>query len=494
MKVGTGRARPDEAPRGRRLRRLLPAALASAALFACGPSPATEAGPASAPAAPPNVLLIVVDTLRADHLGAWGYPLPTSPAMDALVARGAQFTECIAQASWTAASMISLLTGQPILQTIFKVPDEVPLLAERFAAAGYRTGAAVANSVLTSDAGFARGFGSYAERRVNTRKWSVKDIEHHALEFLAADEGRPWLLWLHYLDTHAPNDPDVVPWDRGPAQVFDAWERAQIEQVIAEQPAEARAELRAQIPELADIVDRYDAEIAEVDASVGKLLDLLARRGLDEDTIVVLASDHGETLFRRREHPDHVEEIRAWKDKRGLRLELHDLVKWQHYYWTYREVVRVPLVFAGPGIAPGQRIDTLASNLDLQPTLLGLCGLPVPPGPGRDLSDALRTGAPVPPVEWVTTSGDAHAAARLPDGTKVVLPSALMVERYGWQPVQYDVLADPLERDPRPLDARGQWLLQKLRQAIADDPFRAWQGADVDEETLEQLRELGYVK
>jgi hypothetical protein len=120
--------------------------------------------------------------------------------------------------------------------------------------------------------------------------------------------------------------------------------------------------------------------------------------------------------------------------------------------------------------------------------------LPTAGLPGRDLSAALGAAAPVPPADWVTSSGDATHLARLADGTAVIVPDDEMAARFGWQPQQFDLAADPLERAPQPLDERGRELLRFLGEAREADPFSAWQGQGADEETLEMLRELGYVR
>ncbi|HZM00637.1 MAG TPA: sulfatase [Planctomycetota bacterium] len=467
-------------------RPLLAGLLVAALLAGCG----SEA----APARQPNVLLIVLDTLRTDHMSGYGYALPTTPNLDALATQGVQFMDCTAQAAWTGPSMISLMTGLPIFNSLMNLPADFPVLAESFQRAGYRTGAVVANSVLGEEHGFNRGFDQFSARQVGTEAWTAVKVNRHAVEFLERDDDRPFLLWLHYLDTHNPYTPPALPWTRTPEQVFTPWERAAIEATILKAPEGERARLYGQIGELAREVDRYDAELHWLDARLGELLAELGRLGVREETLIVVAADHGETLFRRPEHPDHFAKIKEWKDKHGMPMELADYMMREHHSTNFQELLRTPLIVAGPGIAGGRRIDVMVSNLNLRPTLLGLAGLPVPEGPGRDLSAALRSGGKVTPDAWVTSAAHQAVSARLPDGRKFVLPAEGIMRRLGVKPAVYSLRDDPDELRPLPLDERAQAILDELAEQWQNDAFTAWVGTDSKPEDIEILKELGYVR
>ncbi|MCB9899359.1 MAG: sulfatase-like hydrolase/transferase [Planctomycetes bacterium] len=447
---------------------------------------------------PPNVVFVLLDTLRRDHMSAYGYAWPTTPRLDELAARGALFTDCTSQASWTMPSMISIMTGRPIFTTIYKIPDECTLLAEHFHDGGWRTGAFVANSLVSSEAGFARGIEQFEIREKMTRQWTAGQVVDRALAFVDAggdDDERPFFAWLHFLDTHDPYAPPTVPWQRTPDELFDEGEQAVIDQALADAPDAERPGLSYERDALAREVDRYDGELAYLDAQLGRLFDELARRGLLEDTYVVVVADHGETLFRRREHPDRVAELRAYKTKAKEPMRLWDYVKKDHDRYVYDELVRTPFLLAGPGVLPGQRVDALVSNLDVGPTLLGLCGLPQPvDAAGRDLSGPLTRGDAVPPARWVTSFCDSVLGARLPDGRKLVLPAETMQQRYGFEPRVYDLRVDPRELHPRPPDAEAELGLERLRQEAELDPFKRYDADGVDAETLAKLRELGYVR
>jgi arylsulfatase A-like enzyme len=442
----------------------------------------------------PHIVFVLLDTLRTDHLSTYGYRWPTTPAIDALAARGAVFEDCTAQASWTLPSMISLLTGQPIFTTIYRLPDALPVLPELLADAGYRTGAVVANSALATDRGFARGVESYSVRQVMKAQWNAAEVTDQALAFIAADDDRPFFLWLHYLDTHEPYTPPRVPFQRPYAELFDPWERQLIEDTLAAAPVAERSRLSAERSGLARQIDRYDGELRFLDNQLTRLFERLDELALTDEVYVVIASDHGETLYRRPEHPQRLKTTREWRTKRGDPMELSDYMKAGHAYWVYQELVRTPLIVVGPGIAPGRRVTEAVSNLDLLPTLLGLARLDLPATPGRDLSVALRSGAPVAPAEFVTSCSDSATSARLPDGTKLILPAAAAARNHGLVPELYRLAIDPLERDPLPLGDQGERLRQRLLEAIATDPFAAWQGEAMDAQTLQRLRELGYLR
>ena len=475
---------------------------AAASLSGCGAD--DEVSP------PPNVVFILLDTLRTDHLSSYGYPWTTSPTIDAVAQRGVLFEDCTAQASWTLPSMISLLTGQPIFRSIYRLPDALPVLPELFAEAGYRTGAVVANSALAADRGFSRGSQTYDVRQLKTAQWNATDVTDKALAFLDGGDERPFFLWAHYLDTHEPYTPPTRPFSRRYNQVFDDWEQQLIKDTIDGAPENERLSLSAQRARLAGEIDRYDGELLYLDGQLARLFARIDELGLTDDTLIVIASDHGETLFRRQEHPQRVLTTRAWRTERELPMELTDYVKSGHAYWVYQELVRTPLIFAGPGVASavvaaggrsdgagdgaGRRVSESVSNLDLLPTLLGLAGLDVLDTPGRDLSAALRTGSAVPAAEFVTSCSDSATSARLPDGIKLILPDDKATRNHGLVAELFQLGSDPLERDPQPLGEQGLRLAQRLTEAMAADPFAAWQGEAMDEETLQRLRELGYLR
>lgn len=451
----------------------------------CGPTPRAPSRP--------NVVLVVLDTLRTDHLSTYGYDQPTSPHLDALAAQGVVFEDCLAQSSWTMPSMISLMTGQPLFSAIYRIPDSMPVMAESFVDAGYRTGGFVANSLVGAEAGFARGFERFDVRQRASRQWTAADVVTSAQAFLDEADDRPFFLWLHFLDTHAPYTPEVQPERRSPEEVFLPEELATIDAVLAGRDEQEAARLAFQKPVIAQEVQRYDAELRELDAWLGRLFDRLDQADLADDTYIVVAADHGETLFRREQHPKRLATMERVRRDAGEALRLEDLVKKEHDGWLFDELVRTPLIVHGPDIPPGRRVEELVTNLDVLPTLTGLCRLPRPSTPGRDLSGALRTRTRVPPAPFAITACSGAMGARLPDGRKLIVPSQDAQAHLGLEEQLYDLRADPLEQHPLPLDAKSRALARRLREAAEEDPFRGYYDAP-DEQTMEGLRELGYVR
>lgn len=387
------------------------------ALCATAPLLLASCGASATP--PPNVLLVTIDTLRADHMGCYGYELPTSPAIDALAAEGAVFTRAQASSSWTLPGLASLLTSTyTTTHGCWRFDDALDTsfatLAEALLAAGYETGAVASHVFLGRDHGLDQGFVHYDDDLVYTMSASHEAISSPAVSdkgiaFLEAaagsPEGRPWLLWLHYFDPH-----DTYQQHPGLTERFG-------------DPAE-------------DAV-RYDGEIAFTDAHVGRVLDALDALDLRDTTLVALVSDHGE------EFGDHG----------GSR----------HGHTLHRELVRVPLVLRGPGIPSGE-VDAVVRTVDLMPTLLDLCGVDDPATPaGTSLVPLLRGGAGPGPAlaELRLTASDAYDAVI--DG-----PLKLIVDAGSGEARLFDVASDPGEaRDlaaDRPADvARLRAVLELLR-------------------------------
>ena len=295
-------------------------------------------GPWSEPQAT-AVLLITIDTLRADHLGCYGGAALT-PVLDALAGRGARFVTAVAPAPLTAPSHASIFTGRiPPRHGVrdngaFVLPDDVPVLAGRFRGAGWATAGFVSGFPLDRRYGLARGFEAYDDRLPRGRdprrapyvERPADQTTDAALAWIKGRSGR-WFAWVHYFDPHAPYEP---PPEFGPP--------------------------RTATP--------YDGEIAFVDRELGRLL-----AGLGEATrerlVVVVTADHGESLG------DHGEQT--------------------HGVFVYDATVRVPLLLAGPGVPAARVVADMARLVDIAPTLLDLTGLgPLPDTDGRSLVPAVR--------------------------------------------------------------------------------------------------------
>lgn len=328
----------------------------------------------AAPPARPNVLLIVVDTLRADRLGAYGYPVATSPHIDAHLARaGAQMMQAYAPAPWTVPSMAGLLTGlapgRLMRSAADGLPPALPTLAERLRAAGYWTVLAGANPTLEPRLGFTRGFEhvSLPPAELASLLRHADDLDRRAQAFLERPR-EPFFMLLHYLDPHDPYDnPDIVQgrsrfWPQYSGRLRGDWIHGLYE---------GKLQLDATHDDRRQIAALYDAEVAYVDRFVERALERLPE-AVRTRTLVVFTSDHGE--------------------------ELHERGGFKHGQTLYEEQWRVPLLVRWDGhIRPGTRLERPVSLLDIAPTVLAAAGLPaMPEVDGQSLLPALLGQAPLP--------------------------------------------------------------------------------------------------
>jgi arylsulfatase A-like enzyme len=319
-------------------------------------------------AAQPNVVLVVIDTLRADHLGAYGYDRPTSPELDRLAASGVRFSRFFSNCSWTRPSMATLITGQyartvGVYEEAFDVlPEDATTLAERLRDAGWVTLGLTSNPNTNSWFQFDQGFDAHFDSEVvwhwmpadESQRFNSKDnrlvpadrVTDKTLALVDEHAGRlrgaPFYLQVLYIDPHLPNRP--------PREHLDA--------------------VGAQRGRVA----KYDGEVHFVDAEVGRLLRGLERRGHLKDALVVVTSDHGEGL---RDHPWHP-------------------LGTTHGHHLYDSVLHVPLIVAHPRLDPGRVVGDLAASIDLVPTILDFVGLPPDPSlPGHSLVPLLDGSGPV---------------------------------------------------------------------------------------------------
>jgi arylsulfatase len=428
----------------------------------------------------PHVFLITVDTLRADRLGAYGSRRNLTPRLDALAETSLVFDHAYSTAPLTLPSVSSLLTGRHpsvtgVASNLGIVPETVPTLASRLRNHGWRTGAVVSNFALRPVTRLDRGFDRYDDRldRVELNRVHPERIAGETraaalrlLDELAAADGNPVFLWVHFQDPHGPYTPP------------DGYlERRTIEAARAEPDGRRRLPLASSfsgvgaIPtyqvlgnerEVAFYRASYDAEVLYTDAEIGALLDGIRDRGLLEEAIVVFATDHGEGLG----------ESDYW---------------FAHGEYLIDPLVHVPLMIRAPGVAPGRRSD-LASLLDVFPTLLGLLGLEREIGEGRDL---LRDGSEPSGLLLSTFKGSKPSrVAVVADGFKYTL------SRSGEAP-QEDL--HRLGDESRNLAGEQPERLASLREllrALRDQlpprigPSKRQKPSDVEKA---RLRALGYV-
>jgi arylsulfatase A-like enzyme len=359
----------------------------------------------------PNVVLLTIDAVRADHLGCYGYPHEMSPFIDALAEEGILYENAVSAAPWTYPSFASLFTS--LYPTEVDIPGDArtiddlmrgirvdsmrTMMAEVYQQQGYQTQAVVTNNWLNRHMGFAQGFDGYIRvdalptsldrlgeaslvnllQRFWPRFYSIlRDryeavwgpaedgwdadaaiVNHYVLNYLRGELREPFFLWVHYIDPHMPYDPpeELMPTIDGLSPERLRYLRSTLQEIL-----DTTARIRP--IDLEAMVALYDAEIQESDAAVGELVAELDRLGLRDRTVIVVLSDHGEEFL---EHG-----------------------RFGHGQSLYQELTRVPLIITGPEvlIGPPRIVTGVVSSIDVMPTLLALSGLPIPAeAEGRDL-------------------------------------------------------------------------------------------------------------
>jgi len=322
----------------------------------------------------PNVIVIVVDALRADRLGCYGHDRDVSPNIDALASEGILFTRTYAQSPWTKPSVPTLFTSlYPMQHRVYEgeahgqagrlesdvLSEEHITIAETFRGAGYQTVAFVHNAHLEAAHGFAQGFDRYEQSQLDAAA-----INQRFIEFLEREPDRPFFAYLHYLDAHWPFQPDprfrarfADPMTRS---IFDRDSWKGLRDRINDGTIRLSQQDRSRLDDL------HDAGIAQIDQALGELLTVLREGGVLDDTVVLLTSDHGE--------------------------ELMDHGRVGHGGTLYREVIEIPLIIRLPGGARKGEVAEAARLIDVFPTLAGLAGIEVPPGlEGRNLFAEVST-------------------------------------------------------------------------------------------------------
>ena len=425
-----------------------------ALLASCG-DPAGGADPR------PDVVLIVIDTLRADHLGLYGYPEETAPFLSELGRRSAVFERAFSTSSWTAPATASVMTGlyptrHGLTRGFFAqrddeeavaeqgqtsldltpLPEGVETLAERLGREGYRTRGFATNRNVCPQLGFSRGFDDFALQRFDAEQ-VMEALEGWRSEL---EEGGPHFLYLHFNDVHMPYNPRP-PWY-----------------------SQAEGEVEEKIA-------RYDSEISFLDATLERLY---REFGWDRDTLLWIVSDHGE--------------------------EFQDHGHYGHVFSLHQELVHVLMLAHGPdlGILPG-RIELNSSLVDVYPTVLDLVGLPVETeGDGVSLKGLLRgDSAAEEDLRQRVLFAHRRKATAPEDMWAAILGSWKLIERDDTgQRMLFDFGADPGEK--RSVIEDNEVMVQTLEEQLAR--FREAAGSapsarveiPLDREALEDLKALGY--
>jgi arylsulfatase A-like enzyme len=403
------------------------------------------------------VVVYLVDTLRADHLGLYGYRRGTDPELRRFARDGVVFDTAIASSSWTKPSVASLFTSLPAsehrcVQFYTPLDPSFVTLAERMREAGFATGAVVANRLVhAKDGGFDQGFMYFTSP---PEPQGAVEVVDEALRFLDDRRGLPTFLYVHALDPHSPYSPPP-PFDHryGPAPT-------------PARPASEPYHYRKR-EDLARIVAQYDGEIAYGDREFGRFVQALKQRGLYERALIVFLSDHGEEFL---DHGD-----------------------WVHGHTLFDELVRVPLVVKYPGNRhAGRRVGRQVQLLDVLPTVLQTQGMPVPPAPavaGRPLEESFDA-RPERPAVFETKYREYVAYGARTRGRKYV-------HQVHPQPRElfFDLARDPRERltQWRAAGAEGQGLKRIAEATLATAAFRHWIRVEGDEDYELRIRTGGWI-
>ena len=481
---------------------------------------------AAYPSEKPNVLFIIIDTLRADHLGCFGYPRNTSPVIDSLVQTGVLFEQAIVQVPRTNPSVASIFTSvypsrHGVRSTGWVMNEDVPTLAEIFEQEGYRTGAVVANAVLKAKFGFDRGFQQFFHSRktFNRPAGEVNDI---AFRWLEENQEQPFFLWIHYMDPHGPYTPpapyselfledeycsdfpgNVEPgahnYELGRIPKYQWLTEAAVPKSWRTSPDDGGlSKMRRRLhfsnihggsPIINDrwyYVAQYDGEIAYNDHMLRAVFEKLDQLGQLDNTLIVLTADHGESLGDHNYY-------------------------FSHGWFLYDACVHVPLVLSFRGSVPaGVSIPNQVRSIDILPTVLELTGIASPPSiSGISLWPLIkshrRSGLR---SLWSRLRGDNlerfdHLPAYNQTNTKNRLRS---VRLRRWKLIQqypygegdeelYNLLKDP--REERNVLDEYSTARQTLRELLdywqEGGDLAAQTPEEVDKETEEALRSLGYI-
>jgi len=429
----------------------------------------------------PNIVLITIDTLRADHLGCYGYQRATSPNIDCLAKNGTVFKNAIAQAPWTIPSLASLLTSKfpPELGMIEKYSTfdgQHKLISSYLQENGYETAGFVSCVLdfLTPKRGFAEGFDHY----IGLEMIRADAINQHAFDWLDQRSGdRPHFMWVHYCDVHSDYE--------APSPFEKSFTEEQIDKHLGKTRT-LKGVLKGQTVlsarELEQVITLYDQEIHYTDHHIGQLITKLKESGQFDDTLIIIGADHGEEFL---EHGGVL-----------------------HQTSLYDELLRAPLIFHYPKRFPkNKRVQTQVQNMDIVPTLMEFCGLPLP--------EDFRGKSLLASILEEPNEEENYSFAHLDissfnlgceEWKESILRTVYMArsnaEKLIYEPLKesfeyYDLIADPKELNDLfthdALENRAikeallNWYTQMERRP--DDS----QKMDLEQETLDRLEALGYI-
>ncbi len=427
-------------------------------LWGCSAKP--EPPPQSADA--PNVILISIDTLRADHLGCYGYGRPTSPELDRLCEDSVVFADAIAHAPSTLHSHASIFTSLlphnhgAAWQGKTRLADECLTVTEVAQSAGFATGAFTGGGQMDKIFGLDQGFDFYEQPGAK----DFRDIVRPATAWLDRRPDKPFFLFLHTYETHHPYEP--------PARFLELFD----EGYEGELPDEISVDLLREINreehvlaegDLEHIVNAYDAEIRSMDEALGRLVAYLKEQDLYDDTMIVFTSDHGEEFGE------------------------HGKIGW-HSHTLFDELLKVPLVVKYPAQEhAGTKVSAQVRSIDIAPTLLEALGLPVP---------EVFSGSDLTPLADARQSESRTAVSRMDRQASKDVDSVRTPDWKLFRGQLFDLNVDPEELWDTALNRPGvvEQLRLELEDAVASRERYSGPQVVPKGATLDELKALGYLQ
>ncbi len=434
-----------------------------------------------------NVVFITIDTLRADHLGCYGYPRQTSPAIDAFAQNSVLFENCVSQATSTLPSHTSIFTSlyppaHGVTHNVARLSPEVPSLVRVFKSNGYITGAIISNLVLESRFGLSQGFQTYDEklksRELNRKKFLERRADattDAAIEWLRSAKEKRFFLWVHYIDPHGAYYP---PPEYRRMFLGDDWYSEE-----EEMPIDSENFVSGTIPGYqahfgnknpSYYIAQYDSEIRFTDDQIGRLLQYLGQSDLISNSIIVITADHGETLAER------------------------DLC-FTHTFRTYDEQAVIPLIIHFPDPELRKRIGAQVRAIDIIPTLLDKLGLQNPYSiHGASLMKLITSGEE-PPADFAVIYSDYGM-----DFFDSVMGARKSIRTRRWKLTQnsldgsmelFNLEEDPLEKND--LSQQEPTIVNEMTKLLED-----WEKGitkatvsrtRLSPERIEQLKSFGYL-
>ncbi len=431
----------------------------------------------------PNLILISIDTLRADHLSCYDYNRNTSQNIDLFAEDGVLFKNTIAQSSWTLPSHMSLLTGlypssHGVILGDRKLNDRHLTLAEVLKNAGYRTIAFTDGGYLSHKYSY-QGFDQYDSSKLGFKKQNIERTYNKSVNWLRENHSEPFFLFLHTYQVHAPFDP---------LSDFDIYSDKKYKGIVEVSGNDnyyyRRIEPKMNREDYLYVIDKYDGEIYYTDYFLGKLFAELRHLGLYDRSVIVVTSDHGEHFL---DHPD--------SPKRYVGHVEHKL---------YDEIVKIPLIIKAPGFPQNQIIDAQVESIDMMPTVLELLGISIPKRlDGESLVELVKKQSYDSKVfafsETFYPRRSKYGGYRMirSNNWKLLLKSG---DKTGpWEIELYNLQADPEEKSNLIAEEQemGKSLFAKLAAWVDNQREKSnlptAEEVKLDDELVEQLKALGYI-